>query len=65
MLGAAQAGRVHLKLLQLLADEDLIGQARQEATAVVSADPDLSGHLALRGRHRRPLGPQADYLDKT
>ena len=40
VLGAAQAGRhSSLKLLQLLADEDLIGQARQEATAVVSADP--------------------------
>ena len=42
VLGAAQAGRQSsLKLLRLLADEDLIGQARQEATAVVSADPGL------------------------
>ena len=49
VLGAAQAGRrSSLKLLQLLADEELIGEARQEATAVVSADPDLARHPALR-----------------
>src|SRR5208283_4831000 len=37
VLGAAQAGRQSsLKLLRLLADEKLIGQAREEATAVVS-----------------------------
>ena len=66
VLGAAQAGRESsLKLLQLLADEDLIGQARQEATAVVSADPGLSGHPALRAAIDDLLGPQADYLDKT
>ena len=66
VLGAAQAGRQSsLKLLQLLADEDLIGQARQEATAVVSADPGLSGHPALRAAIDDLLGPQADYLDKT
>ena len=66
VLGAAQAGRQSsLKLLQLLADEDLIGQARQEATAVVSADPALSAHPALRAAIDDLLGPQADYLDKT
>jgi ATP-dependent DNA helicase RecG len=66
ILGATQAGRhSSLKLLQLLADEDLIGQARQEATAVVTADPDLSGHPALRSAIDDLLGPQADYLDKT
>jgi ATP-dependent DNA helicase RecG len=49
VLGAAQAGRhSSLRLLQLLADEDLIGQARTEATEVVSADPDLARHPALR-----------------
>ena len=39
--------------------------ARQEATAVVSADPGLSGHPALRAAIDDLLGPQADYLDKT
>ena len=66
VLGAAQAGRhSSLRLLQLLADEDLIGQARTEATEVVSADPDLARHPALREAITELLGPQAEYLDKT
>jgi ATP-dependent DNA helicase RecG len=66
VLGAAQAGRrSSLRLLQLLKDEDLIGQARTEATGVVSADPDLSRHPALRDAIEDLLGVQADYLDKT
>ena len=66
VLGATQAGRQStLKLLRLLTDEDLIGQARQEATAVVTADPDLTAHPALRAAIDDLLGSQADYLDKT
>ena len=66
VLGAAQAGRhSSLRLLQLLADEDLIGQARTEATEVVSADPDLARHPALREAITELLGVQAEYLDKT
>jgi ATP-dependent DNA helicase RecG len=66
VLGAAQAGRQSsLKLLQLLTDEDLIGRARQEASAVVEADPDLSRHPALRAAIDDLLGVQAEYLEKT
>jgi ATP-dependent DNA helicase RecG len=66
VLGAAQAGRrSSLRLLQLLADEDLIGQARGEATEIVSADPDLARHPALREAIAELLGVQAEYLDKT
>ena len=66
VLGAAQAGRQSsLKLLQLLKDEDLIRQARQDATAVVSADPQLGAHPALREAIDELLGVQAEYLDKT
>ena len=66
VLGAAQAGRhSSLRLLQLLKDEDLIGQARTEATAIVSADPDLARHPALRAAIEDLLGVQAEYLDKT
>jgi ATP-dependent DNA helicase RecG len=66
VLGAAQAGRrSSLRLLQLLKDEDLIGQARTEATAVVSADPNLAHHPALREAIEELLGVQAEYLDKT
>jgi len=66
VLGAAQAGRQSsLRLLRLLADEDLIRQARDDATAVVSADPDLAAHPALRAAIDELLGVQAEYLDKT
>src|SRR5689334_7466195 len=65
VLGAAQAGRhSSLKLLQLLKDEDLIGLAREEATALVSADPRLARHPALPAASDALLGVQAEYLDK-
>ena len=58
VLGAAQAGRQSsLKLLQLLADEDLIGQARQEATAVVVGRPRPVRPSRAARRHRRPARP--------
>jgi len=67
VLGATQAGRrSSLKLLSLLADEDLIGQAREEATAVVGEDPDLAQHQPLAEAIAALLGPQrAEFLDKT
>ncbi len=66
VLGAAQAGRQSsLRLLRLLPDEDLIRQAREDATAVVSADPQLAAHPALRDAIDELLGVQAEYLDKT
>jgi ATP-dependent DNA helicase RecG len=43
VLGTAQAGRKSsLRLLRLLEDEELIAQARTEATALVAADPALA-----------------------
>ncbi|MGD0064287.1 MAG: ATP-dependent DNA helicase RecG [Streptosporangiaceae bacterium] len=66
VLGAAQAGRQSsLRLLRLLTDEDLIGRAREEASVVVSADPQLTAHPALRDAIEELLGVQAEYLDKT
>jgi ATP-dependent DNA helicase RecG len=67
VLGATQAGRrSSLKLLSLLADEDLIRQAREEAAAVVAEDPDLTAHQPLAEAIADLLGPQrAEFLDKT
>ena len=67
VLGAAQAGRrSSLKMLRLLADEELIAFARQEASAVVEADPQLAGHPALSEAIDDLLGPQrAEFLDKA
>jgi ATP-dependent DNA helicase RecG len=48
VLGAAQSGfRSSLRLLRVLRDEDLIAEAREDAAAVIAADPDLGDHPAL------------------
>src|SRR5581483_6144589 len=66
VLGAAQAGRQSsLRLLRLLADEDLIGVARDEATRVIEKDPDLEAHPAIKTAIEDLLGDQADFLEKT
>ena len=67
VLGAAQAGRKSsLKLLTLLSDEELIGQARQEATSLVAADPALAGHQALAAAVTALLDQeQAEFLEKA
>jgi ATP-dependent DNA helicase RecG len=67
VLGAAQAGRrSSLRLLTLLRDEDLIGQARREATAVVDRDPGLDRHRGLAAAISELLGPdQAEFLEKA
>jgi ATP-dependent DNA helicase RecG len=67
VLGATQAGRrSSLKMLRLLADEELIAFARQEASALVESDPQLAGHPALREAIDDLLGPQrAEFLDKA
>jgi ATP-dependent DNA helicase RecG len=67
VLGSAQAGRrSSLKLLRLLADEDLIASAREEASTLVSADPALTAHQALKEAIDDFLGDRrADFLDKA
>jgi ATP-dependent DNA helicase RecG len=67
VLGAAQAGRKRsLKLLTLLSDETLIGQAREEATALVDADPELAAHPALAAAIVSLLDEeQAEFLEKA
>lgn len=67
VLGASQSGyRSSLRLLSVLADEDLISAARDAATEVVGADPDLTDHPELADAvaelERRVA---AEYLDKT
>jgi ATP-dependent DNA helicase RecG len=54
-----------LRLLRLLRDEDLILAAREDAFAIVTADPDLGGHLALRDLIASALDDeQAAYLER-
>ena len=67
VLGAAQSGRrSHLKLLTLLRDEVLIGQARTEAAALVGADPGLARHPAVAAGLAGLVDPErAGYLEKA
>jgi ATP-dependent DNA helicase RecG len=67
VLGSAQAGRrSSLKLLRLLTDEELIASAREEATALVAADPQLAVHQALKEAIDDFLGDRrAEFLDKA
>ncbi|MCW2586249.1 MAG: ATP-dependent helicase RecG, partial [Frankiales bacterium] len=67
VLGAAQSGsRSSLRMLQLLRDEELILEARQEAVAVVQADPALARHPALQEAVSQILDAErAEYLEKA
>jgi ATP-dependent DNA helicase RecG len=67
VLGATQSGRrSRLRLLELLSDVDLIVAAREEATALVEADPLLDAHPALRDALAAALDEErAEYLEKA
>ncbi|WP_067461537.1 ATP-dependent DNA helicase RecG [Actinomadura macra] len=66
VLGAAQAGRSSsLRLLTLQRDEDVIRDAREEATALVEADPELADHPGLATVLDSLLDEdRADFLEK-
>ncbi|GLZ07169.1 ATP-dependent DNA helicase RecG [Actinomadura sp. NBRC 104412] len=67
VLGASQAGRASsLRLLTLLRDEEVIRDARDEATMLVEADPDLADHPGLAAELATLLDEErADYLEKA
>jgi len=67
VLGVTQSGRrSSLRLLRLLRDEPIIVAAREEATALVDADPTLSSYDALVEAVRELLDTErADYLEKA
>jgi ATP-dependent DNA helicase RecG len=66
VLGARQSGgRSQLRLLRLLRDEDLIVAAREDAFAIVTADPGLDQHPTLRDFLSSALDEeQAAYLER-
>jgi ATP-dependent DNA helicase RecG len=66
VLGARQSGgKSQLRLLRLLRDEDLILAARQDAFAIVRADPALEQNPALRNVIASALDEeQAAYLER-
>jgi ATP-dependent DNA helicase RecG len=67
VLGAVQAGRKKsLKLLSVLTDGELIGQAREEAAGLLAEDPGLAGHPALATAIVSLFGEErVDYLEKA
>jgi len=66
VLGTAQAGRKSsLRLLRLLDDEELIGQAREEAIELVAADPALASEPGLAAAVRTLIEHErAAFLEK-
>ncbi|MEV7179513.1 ATP-dependent DNA helicase RecG [Kitasatospora sp. NPDC093679] len=66
VLGQAQSGvKSSLKVLSVLVDEDVIATAREEATRLVAADPDLTDHPDLRTALESLLDEdRAEYLEK-
>ncbi|MFE7121368.1 ATP-dependent DNA helicase RecG [Streptomyces sp. NPDC057654] len=66
VLGQAQSGvRSSLRMLAVIDDEEVIAAAREEAVAVVAADPELDGLPALRTALDALLDDEREqYLDK-
>jgi ATP-dependent DNA helicase RecG len=67
VLGTTQSGRrSSLRMLQVVKDADLIGEARVAATALVEEDPTLAGHPALVNALADLLDEErAGYLEKA
>src|SRR4051812_8029440 len=67
VLGAAQSGRrSNVKLLSLLEDEQLIAEARAEATALVENGAGLADHPELAAAVAAlALDDRAEYLEKA
>ncbi|WP_328916445.1 MULTISPECIES: ATP-dependent DNA helicase RecG [unclassified Streptomyces] len=66
VLGQAQSGhRSSLRVLTVIDDEEVIAAARDEATALVTADPELTAHPDLRSALESLLdADREEYLEK-
>ncbi|MFB7453662.1 ATP-dependent DNA helicase RecG [Streptomyces sp. NPDC056194] len=66
VLGQAQSGvRSSLRMLTVIDDEEVIAAAREEATDLVLADPDLTAHPGLRTALDALLSEEREeYLEK-
>ncbi len=67
VLGAAQSGRASsLRLLRVIDDADLLARAREDAAAVVDADPELGQRPALRAAIAERLDAEREeFLDRA
>ncbi|MBT2674797.1 ATP-dependent DNA helicase RecG [Streptomyces sp. ISL-14] len=66
VLGQAQSGaRSSLRVLAVIEDEEIIAEAREEAAALVAADPELTGLPGLRTALEALLDEEREqYLEK-
>ncbi|KES06531.1 ATP-dependent DNA helicase RecG [Streptomyces toyocaensis] len=66
VLGQAQSGtRSSLRMLAVIDDEEIIAEAREEATRIVAADPELTDLPALRTALEALLDEEREqYLEK-
>ncbi|WP_405648944.1 ATP-dependent DNA helicase RecG [Streptomyces sp. NBC_00019] len=66
VLGQAQSGaRTSLRMLAVIEDEEIIAEAREEAAAVVAADPELTNLPGLRTALDALLDEEREqYLEK-
>ncbi|WP_425424111.1 ATP-dependent DNA helicase RecG [Sanguibacter gelidistatuariae] len=67
VLGVAQSGTASsLRLLRVVHDAKVIGEAREDAAEIVSVDPELTGYPVLREAIAERLpGERADFLERT
>jgi len=66
VLGTAQSGgRNSLRLLRVLKDADLLGLARDDARALIDADPTLASSHALADAISAWLGEREEFLERT
>ena len=66
VLGQSQSGRrSHLRLLSLLRDAEMIGEARTAAIELIDDDPELDRHPRLRDWVAELVDEErAEYLEK-
>jgi ATP-dependent DNA helicase RecG len=57
-----QSGMPDLKLASLAHDTDLVKVAREDAFAVIAADPELADHAGLRAEMERRFADSIDWL---
>jgi ATP-dependent DNA helicase RecG len=62
IMGERQAGFSDLRLTHLLRDIELLKQARDEAFALVDADPDLRAHPLIRQEMEGRFADRLDWL---
>ncbi|WP_084481173.1 ATP-dependent DNA helicase RecG [Ruania albidiflava] len=67
VLGAAQSGRgTSLRLLSVVRDRELIEQARQDARALITADPNLVHHVEVLTAITELVDPDhEEFLDRA